>query len=306
VFDDPAALRELERQASDSASAAEVRLRAIDALVARRPKDLGPLLLKLTADPATRRTAIRALADYDDSQIPSTLLAAYPEFEADARQDVIQTLASRPKWAMRLLDAVESGAIPRAQLTAYSARQMEELRDPDLSARLKTLWGEMRSTSAEKKELIDRWRKNMTPAVLAQAVPAAGRVVYQRLCAACHRLFDDGSSIGPDLTGSQRTNPGYLLENIIDPSAGVPKDFQLNTLRTSGGRVISGFVVAENASVLTVATLNERVTLPVAEILERQVSTQSMMPEGLLQTLTAAEIRDLLAYMGSPAQVPLP
>jgi putative heme-binding domain-containing protein len=207
---------------------------------------------------------------------------------------------------MRLLDAVESGAVPRAQLTAYSARQMEELGDAALSERLKSLWGEMRSTSAEKQELIERWRKTLTPAVLAAAKPAAGRAVFQRLCVACHRLFDEGGTIGPDLTGSQRTNPGYLLENIIDPSAGVPRDFQLNTIRTSGGRVVSGFVVAENASVLTVATLNERVTIPVAEIQDRQRSTQSMMPEGLLQTLTAAEIRDLIAYLGSPVQVPLP
>ena len=74
-------------------------------------------------------------------------------------------------------------------------------------------------------------------------------------------------------------------------------------IRTTGGRVISGFVVAENPTALTVASLNERVTIPTAEIQERQTSTQSMMPEGLLQGLTAAEIRDLIAYLGRPAQV---
>jgi putative heme-binding domain-containing protein len=145
----------------------------------------------------------------------------------------------------------------------------------------------------------------MRPGVLAKANLSTGRVVFQRLCAACHRLFDEGGAIGPDLTGSQRNNLDYLLENIIDPSAGVSRDFQLNTIRTSGGRVISGFVVAENKTALTVASLNERVTVPIAEIKDRQQSSQSMMPEGLLQSLTAAEIRDLIAYLGSPAQVPL-
>jgi putative heme-binding domain-containing protein len=280
-------------------------LRAIDALVGRRPKDLAPLLLKLTADPVTRRMAVRALAEYDDAEIPDRLLAAYPGFNDEARQDLIQTLVSRPGWAMRLLDAVASGAVPRASLTAYSARQMEQLGDPALTARLKSLWGEIRSTDAEKKEQIDRWRKSMRPGVLAKANLSTGRVVFQRLCAACHRLFDEGGAIGPDLTGSQRNNLDYLLENIIDPSAGVSRDFQLNTIRTSGGRVISGFVVAENKTALTVASLNERVTVPIAEIEDRQQSSQSMMPEGLLQSLTAAEIRDLIAYLGSPAQVPL-
>ncbi len=303
VFDDPAALRELNRQAGDVATPVDVRIRAIDALVARRAKDLAPLLLKLTADPVTRRNAVRALAEYDHPDTPATLLAAYPKFDAAARQDLIQTLASRPAWATRLLDAVASNAVPRAELTAYSARQMDQLGDAALSVRLKSLWGELRSTSAEKTEQIERWRKTLTPAVLATADRAAGRIVFQRLCAACHRLFDEGGTIGPDLNGSQRGNVGYLLENIIDPSAGVPRDFQVNTIRTTSGRVVSGFVVAENPTALTVALLNERVTIPRAEIQDRQQSTQSMMPEGLLQDLKAAEIRDLIAYLGSAAQV---
>ena len=83
----------------------------------------------------------------------------------------------------------------------------------------------------------------------------------------------------------------------------MPRDFQVNTIRTTSGRVVSGFVVAENPTALTVALLNERVTIPRAEIQDRQQSTQSMMPEGLLQDLKAAEIRDLIAYLGSAAQV---
>ena len=303
VFNDPAALHELNQVAADPAAPADARLKAIEALVARRPSDLAPLLLKLTADPVARRAAVRGLAEYDHPDTPATLLAAYPQLEAATQQDLIQTLVSRPRWAMRLLDAVESGAIPRAQLTAYSARQMEQLGDPALTARLKSLWGELRSTTNDKVEQIDRWRKTLTPAVLATANLSGGKAVFQRLCSACHRLFEEGGAIGPDLTGSQRTNTAYLLENIIDPSAGVSRDFQLNTIRTSNGRVISGFVIAESDSALTVASLNERVSIPLAEIVERQQSTQSMMPDGLLQGLTAAEIRDLIAYMGSPNQV---
>jgi putative heme-binding domain-containing protein len=109
--------------------------------------------------------------------------------------------------------------------------------------------------------------------------------------------------LGPDLTGSQRTNPDYLLENIIDPSAGVSRDFQLHLIRTRGGRVVSGFVVAENDRTLTLASLNEQVTLPVAEIETRERLSQSMMPEGLLQGLTVTEVRDLFGYLSSPAQV---
>jgi putative heme-binding domain-containing protein len=135
--------------------------------------------------------------------------------------------------------------------------------------------------------------------VVAMGNVVKGRETYQKQCAACHRLFDEGNALGPDLTGSQRTNVTYLLENILDPSAGVPRDYQVNTIRTMGGRVVSGFVISEDAASLTVALLNERVTIPTSEIQDRQQSSQSMMPEGLLQGMKAAEVRDLIAYLGS-------
>ncbi|MBL9213091.1 MAG: c-type cytochrome [Opitutaceae bacterium] len=303
VFDDPAALRELRAQAADPTLDAATRQRALEALAARRPADLAPLLLQLTADPATRRSAVRALADYDHPDVPATLLAAYPAFDDAARQDVVQTLAARPAWADALLDAVARGVVPRARITAYSARQIEQLGDPGLRARVQSVWGELRTTSGEKAEQIERWRKALTPAVLARANRAAGRELFQRLCSSCHRLFDAGGALGPDLTGSQRTNPAYLLENIIDPSAGVSRDFQLHLIHVRGGRVLSGFVIAEDERTLTLASLNEQVTLPVAEIERRERLPQSMMPEGLLQDLTATEVRDLFGYLGGPASV---
>ena len=275
----------------------------MEALVARHPKDLAPLLLTLTADPVTRRSAVRALAEYEHPDTAATLLTIYPKADAPTRQDVIQTLASRPPWARQLLDAVDAGKVPRTDLTAFAARQIDQLHDNALSARVKSLWGEIRPTSTEKSEQIERWKRTLTPAVVAMGSTKHGREIFQRLCAACHRLFDEGTELGPDLTGAQRTNVGYLLENIIDPSAGVPRDYQVNTIRTTNGRVISGFVISEDSAAITVALLNERVTIPSAEIQDRQQSPQSMMPEGLLQGLKAAEVRDLIAYLGSPAPV---
>jgi putative membrane-bound dehydrogenase-like protein len=303
VFDDPAALRELRAQAGDVTVPAAARQRALEALAARRPADLAPLLLQLTADAATRRPAVRALADYDHPDTPAVLLAAYPTFDDAARQDVVQTLASRPAWADLLLDAVVAGGVPRHHLTAYSARQIAQLGAPALGARLQSIWGELRPPGDDKTAEIARWRKALTPDVLARANVTSGRRHFQRLCASCHRLFDEGGTLGPDLTGSQRTNPDYLLENILDPSAGVSRDFQLHLIRTRSGRVVSGFVVAENDRTLTLASLNEQVTLTVGEIEQRERLSQSMMPEGLLQGLTNADVRDLFGYLASPNQV---
>jgi putative heme-binding domain-containing protein len=46
-------------------------------------------------------------------------------------------------------------------------------------------------------------------------------------CSVCHKLFGEGASIGPDLTGAGRDSSDYLIENIVDPSAIVAADYRL-------------------------------------------------------------------------------
>jgi hypothetical protein len=54
-----------------------------------------------------------------------------------------------------------------------------------------------------------------------------------------------------------------------------------------------------------VRAINEKVVVPTNEIRRRTVSPVSMMPEGLLQGLSPRETQELIAYLASPAQVPL-
>ena len=133
-----------------------------------------------------------------------------------------------------------------------------------------------------------------------------GRALFGQHCATCHRLFGEGGQIGPELTGSQRANLDYVLENVLDPSAVVPADYQVTILQTKDGRVITGIIKTETDKVVSVQTQNELLQLPRNEIDERQKSPLSMMPEGLLATLKDEEVRDLVAYLASPEQVVLP
>src|SRR5690606_4289426 len=68
---------------------------------------------------------------------------------------------------------------------------------------------------------------------------------------------------------------------------------------------ISGLVQKETDSALTVRTINDTVVVPLADIEERSLSEVSMMPERLLEPLSQDDVRNLIAYLGSPTQVPL-
>jgi putative heme-binding domain-containing protein len=245
----------------------------------------------------TRGAALRGLAEFDDPRTVEVILEGYESFDAAARRDAVQTLASRAEWATALLDAVEAGKVERSDLSAYTARQLQNLGDDEVSARVVELWGAVRATAGGKAKRIAGYRKKLSAEVLATADREEGRVLFEGLCASCHRLYGKGGAIGPDLTGAQRTNVDYLLENIVDPSASVAKDYQMEVIETTGGRVITGFVSGETEGAVTVAVINEAIIVPKDEIEVRTASKMSMMPEGMLEALTMEQVRELVAYL---------
>jgi putative membrane-bound dehydrogenase-like protein len=306
IFDDPTALAGMKQLASDPTADPASRAKAVQSLIDRHPAGLDAVLLPLLDDPALAGPAIRGLAGYDHPETVASILARYGRLDRAARQDALQTLASRPAWASRLLDAVEAGTVAKTDLTAYTARQIAGLGDRALADRVSAIWGVSRPTGAEKKKQIARLLETLTPAALAAGDRSAGRGIFLRTCSACHTLFGEGGAAGPDLTGAQRSSVEYLLENIVDPSASVSKDFQLTLIETTSGRALTGFVVAESESSVTLQSFNEKLAIPAAEIRSRQASPVSMMPEGLLQILAPDEIRDLIAYLSGAEQAPLP
>jgi putative heme-binding domain-containing protein len=201
---------------------------------------------------------------------------------------------------------VEKKVVARSDISAYIARQLYALGDRAVTERLRKAWGEVRDTAPQKRQQITRYTKMLTPAALRRADAGNGRLVYSKTCQQCHKLFGEGGTIGPDLTGSNRGNLDYLLANLIDPSAEVGQDYRMSVVTTHSGRVITGIVVERSAARLVVQTATERISLSAEDVDTVKDSPMSMMPEGILESLTREQVRDLIAYLAANTQVPLP
>jgi putative membrane-bound dehydrogenase-like protein len=306
IFGDPQALVELRKKAVDERAEAATRRQAIRALTQVNASGLSPFLQPLLTDRTVRVAALRGLASAYDAATARCVLDLYLTFDAASRREAVSTLASRREYAVALLEAMEKGVVPSSDLTAFHVQQLQSLQDEDVSRRLTTLWGEVRPTRTDRAAKMAQMKERLTPTVLASADFARGRVVFEKTCATCHRLFDAGGRVGPELTGSQRTNIDYVLSNVLDPSAIVAKDFQITVLELVNGRVLSGIVAESNNYSVTVQTANERLIVPRDEIEASKPSAISMMPDGLLDPLSESDARDLIGYLASPHQVPLP
>jgi putative membrane-bound dehydrogenase-like protein len=306
AFGDRRTLDELRSIVVNRALSANERNQALRSLLLSPPSDLSATLIRLLSDPEVAVESIRGLAHYKDAEIPSRILEASKSFGPPERSEMIQTLASRPAFARELLKAIRNKQVARSELTAIHARQIASFEDESLNRELTEVWGDLRTTPAEKKARIDALKSQISATGLEKADRSHGRALFQKTCANCHVLFGAGRRVGPDITGSNRKNLDYLIDNIIDPSATVGADFRTVMLVLDSGRVLNGVVSEQNDQTITLLSAQELTTVDRKEIEVMKTSNVSLMPDGLLQNLTGEEVRDLIAYLMSSEQVPLP
>ncbi len=305
-FGDPKARAALRAVLTDSRAGVEPRREALTALLRVKDEHLPEQLRGLVLDPALGGEAVRGLGSYDDPATPDILLASYSRLGRAERRDALNTLASRRDWARALLAAVEIRRLPSADLTADLVRQLRNLRDPQVDAAVQKVWGSVRETTADRAGAIARYRAMLTSKPSTPPDPSLGRAVFAKTCQQCHALFGVGGKVGPEITGSNRADLDYVLSNVLDPSALIGRDYLAQTIATEDGRVLTGIIRAEDKDTVTLVTANETLVLPRSEIAARRQSEQSMMPEDLWKPLSEHEIRSLVQYLASPAQVPLP
>jgi putative membrane-bound dehydrogenase-like protein len=297
VFRDPLAIAMLKRTMIDRAAPVERRRAAVDALADNQIDGLPEILIGLLDDSDVRQSSLRALARYAQQETDTAILSRYHTFTESEKQTALQTLASRTSWARTLTQSLKDGAVPPGDVTAFTARQLNSLGDPGITQTLQSVWGEVRDTPSDASQQIKAMQRVLTQDVLAQSDLGRGEALFKQHCGNCHQFFGQGGKVGPDLTGAQRTNLNYLLENVIDPNASVAKEYRMQRIRTVDGRILSGLIESETEDRVTLITGTDRFVIPAEEIEARQPSDVSVMPTGLLEPLSERDIRDLFGYL---------
>jgi putative membrane-bound dehydrogenase-like protein len=120
-------------------------------------------------------------------------------------------------------------------------------------------------------------------------------------CKACHRVNGFGNIVGPDLSQiGKKYERRALLETILDPSKAIAPEYIVHLVETTGGEVHAGFIVEQNDSELVLKNVEGKsIRVPKTEVATTQPQKQSMMPELVLQDITAQDAADLLAYLSS-------
>ncbi len=134
----------------------------------------------------------------------------------------------------------------------------------------------------------------------------SGQYVYQKAqCATCHKMNENGTTLGPDLSSlTKRFTRQEVLESILFPSHVVSDQYATKKIMTADGLVVTGIVTQREDSQVVRTADRQQIQIPNDDIEEIIPSKTSLMPAGLLDDLSPIEIRDLMCYLGYVAPLP--
>ncbi len=268
-----------------------------------RPTCVAPILELLShVEPEpVQLAALEAVQQFEHAEVPIALLRQYASMKARLRSRARDVLLSRKPWALALLGEVEHGRIPASEIPVEQLRRVPLFGGKQLDELIRKHWGNVTPGTPEEK--LAEMRRLNNDLNAGRGDPARGRELFVKTCATCHRLFDEGGQVGPDLTHANRKDRDFLLASLVDPSAVIRKEFLSYNIETADGQFFSGLIAEQSPNSVTLVAANaERTTISRDKIKSLDESAVSLMPEGLLQSLRPQDLRDLFSYLQSDGQ----
>ncbi|MFH5805395.1 PVC-type heme-binding CxxCH protein [Alienimonas sp. DA493] len=241
---------------------------------------------------AVQRAAFETLAATDDDALGEELVRRWPSLGPELQDAVFDALLSRVQWNDALLTAIESGELPRSRWDPDRLRLHRIAVDAETAARIDAILaqvdsGDRAAALAEYRAALDR-----------PGDAAAGRQVFVKHCATCHRVGEEGTTIGPNLVAATARGRETLLVNVLDPNREANPEYLSYVALLEDGRTHTGLIVEQSATGVTLRRVDgPDLTIRRDEIELLQSSGRSLMPEGLEREITPQQMADLFAFL---------
>ncbi len=245
-------------------------------------------VLESYAVPAVMNSLLKFPAATDDSQALREVILHGLRMQAEGQSPVVPLKLLR-YWTGQSFAASK----PAAELQAWQEWYAKKF--PDLpAANLPAL----EQSSPWNLETLDEFFASSDG---RRGDPEHGRLVYEKAdCAKCHSFQGTGTAIGPDLTTlTSRFTRKEVVESILYPSHIISDQYRTQRVLTVDGQVLTGVVSKEADGTLSIRDSNLDTHIVAEQDVEQiEASKTSLMPSGLIDNLTSAEIRDMVTFLG--------
>lgn len=127
----------------------------------------------------------------------------------------------------------------------------------------------------------------------------AGKQVFLKSCATCHKAGLEGNSIGPELTFiSKKYDKKSLLDAIINPDASIVFGYDAWLINQKGGESLYGFIISENKNNIILKDIaGQKHIIPVDNITIKQKQAKSLMPDPVANGLSENDLANVVLFL---------
>jgi putative membrane-bound dehydrogenase-like protein len=243
-------------------------------------------------DQTIRTAAIAALARQPGAEHWQSLLDGFASDTPAARRAILEGMLANADRTKLLLDAIDAGRIKPSELDPLQAKRMLESRDAAIKERAGKLFAA--ATPEDRVKALADYQ----PAISLAADATRGRAIFEKNCAACHKIGDVGVNVAPDISDSRTKTAAQLLADILQPNRAIDNNYLGYTVRLLDGTIATGILTTETATSITLRQQGgKELVVARSEIDELRSSGVSLMPEGLERQIPQQEMADLLSFI---------
>lgn len=232
---------------------------------------------------------MRTMTSVENSQL---IIDQWPKLGPQVRTQAILLLLQRKESTKLALQAMQNAKISSAVVNIDQRAILLAHPDPEIKELAGAVFGS--GVSPDRQEVTRQYLS----AIQVNGDSKSGQLVFDRICAACHRFNGRGHEVGPDISDTRNRSREALLLDILDPNQKLEPKYTAYQALTVDGSLFQGVLLSETpeAVVLQLAEGKQQ-TIARADIEQFQASGKSLMPEGVEKEVTIQQMADLIEFL---------
>lgn len=278
----------------DETQSTEIRSLGFQLLALLSPEESKEMAKQLLQVESTilLQAALARLQPDDDPAIADQLLRLFASAPPHRRNYYFQAIRGNPKRMELLIQAMERGDYPATMIDTAQRQSLSSSLDKQLWERLSRLFGA--NISADREGVIEKYRQAFTNSPDLEN----GKRMFAQHCAACHKIDNVGTAIGPDISDARDQTFEKLLVSILDPNRVIDANYFRYVCQTTDGTIVDGLMEESSQENIVLRLQNgNRVPIVRSEIENLKATGVSLMPVGFEAQLSPTAMNDVIAYI---------
>jgi putative membrane-bound dehydrogenase-like protein len=287
------AVKKAEEIVSDTQKDQNLRADMLRLVILANPQKhmalLKPHFAHSEAD-AVKETAINAIPKNAIETYAPIMISAWKGFNQNQKTMVVNTFLENTPSIHLLLNAVNENKVSRNDLEWSRMVEMMNYYDQNVRKHAR----EVLAINEDRKAVLQDY---MT-ALNLKATPTEGKKIFEQNCKICHKINNEGTDFGPDLSTLKSRNAVSILTEIINPNNSIADKYDNWKIGLKNGTELTGIIAAENSSNLTLKQMGgSTIIIQKSELVKKDKTKTSAMPAGLENAISKQQMANLIGFI---------